>query len=286
MHCRKRIDQEQKFYLLHISVLREFLELEFGVLKKEIKDFEFDFEKIVDDFVLFCFFVGNDFLPNLPSMYIPNGSLGVIFEVYKSILPSLGKRSRIFLLILSFSSFSFSFSFSIPQGGYINENGYLNLKRCERLIQELSENEKTAFDNEKKAELLAKQRKQRRGLDSLLFQSFRQGIEPPITFFFTLSARVTEPVEEEIPTENIVLTSNQKVIFQQLKVFHEESKRRSAKAPQEALHFPSSLSQKERSFIKRVAQELCLNVEMSEGIVSPLCEWAFESSQVEYNCFP
>lgn len=71
-------------------MLREFLELEFDALKGDIKTFQYDFEKVIDDFILFCYFVGNDFLPNLPSMYIPNGSLGVIFEVYKSILPSLG----------------------------------------------------------------------------------------------------------------------------------------------------------------------------------------------------
>jgi len=45
----------------------------------------------------------------------------------------------------------------------MNEQGHLNLGRCERFIKELAENEKTAFDNEKKAELMAKQRRQRKG---------------------------------------------------------------------------------------------------------------------------
>jgi len=79
--------------------------MEFNVLKETLTEFQYDFEKIIDDFILFCFFVGNDFLPSLPSMYIPNGSLAVLFETYKTVLPSLG--------FLFFFSFSFSFSFSL-----------------------------------------------------------------------------------------------------------------------------------------------------------------------------
>ena len=49
---------EYQFFL--ISVLREYLELEFNFLKKKIK-FKYDFEKIIDDFIFLCFFIGNDF---------------------------------------------------------------------------------------------------------------------------------------------------------------------------------------------------------------------------------
>lgn len=68
-------------------MLREYLYLEF----KNIKiPHGFDFERIVDDFVFLCFFVGNDFLPHLPSLAIREGALDALLFIYKNLLPSLG----------------------------------------------------------------------------------------------------------------------------------------------------------------------------------------------------
>ncbi|RHY54104.1 hypothetical protein DYB30_009763, partial [Aphanomyces astaci] len=52
--------------------------------------FPYDFERIVDDFVFMCFFVGNDFLPHLPCMDIRDGAVDYLLLVYAKLLPSLG----------------------------------------------------------------------------------------------------------------------------------------------------------------------------------------------------
>ena len=76
----------QKFYLLHISLLREYLELEFTSLR-EVLPFKYDLENIIDDYILLHIFVGNDFLPHLPGLHINEGALELLFQIYKRVLP-------------------------------------------------------------------------------------------------------------------------------------------------------------------------------------------------------
>ncbi|KAI2463112.1 exoribonuclease 1 [Annulohypoxylon bovei var. microspora] len=115
--------EHQNFYLMHLCIVREYLELEFQDLKKEgsIK-VPFDMERIIDDFILMAFFVGNDFLPNLPHLHINEGALATMFRLYKQVLPQCD--------------------------GYINEGGVINLSRLKLLLEELSKEEGRYFENE------------------------------------------------------------------------------------------------------------------------------------------
>jgi 5'-3' exoribonuclease 1 len=116
--------EHQNFFLMHLCIVREYLELEFQELKdpNNLAGVAFDMERIIDDFILMAFFVGNDFLPNLPHLHINEGALALMFNVYKKVLPKAG--------------------------GYINDGGVIDLRRLEMLLVELSDVEYRHFDHE------------------------------------------------------------------------------------------------------------------------------------------
>jgi 5'-3' exoribonuclease 1 len=75
------------FYLLHISLLREYLHLEFADLHSHPM---YDLERIIDDFILLAMLVGNDFLPHLPGLHINEGAVSLLFGIYKKIFQITG----------------------------------------------------------------------------------------------------------------------------------------------------------------------------------------------------
>ena len=84
--------EHTNFFLLHLCVFREYLDLEFSTLAQSLP-FTYNLEHIIDDFILLCVFVGNDFLPNLPDLHIHENALEKLFDIYKEALPTAGMCS-------------------------------------------------------------------------------------------------------------------------------------------------------------------------------------------------
>ncbi|WFD30621.1 exonuclease II Exo2 [Malassezia sp. CBS 17886] len=109
------------FYLLHLSLLREYLEMEFSGLRGKLP-FRFDLERIIDDYILLHIFVGNDFLPHLPGLHINEGALEVLFQIYETVLPHAG--------------------------GYLNDHGTLHPARLQLVLDELVKRDRAQFVHE------------------------------------------------------------------------------------------------------------------------------------------
>ena len=71
-----------RFELLHFSVLRDYLALEFET-KEVYPKSQFLLEPTIDDFVFMTFFVGNDFLPHMPALDIGDEAFDLLFYAYK-----------------------------------------------------------------------------------------------------------------------------------------------------------------------------------------------------------
>ncbi|CAF0854753.1 unnamed protein product [Didymodactylos carnosus] len=105
------LPEEINWHLLHLNILREYIDLEFRPIKDQLK-FPYDIDKIVDDWILMGYLVGNDFVPHLPHFHINENALPLLWDTYKKILPKLD--------------------------GYMNDNGHMILSRFETYITELS----------------------------------------------------------------------------------------------------------------------------------------------------
>eukprot|EP01038_Epipyxis_sp_PR26KG_P008199 gene8199-11090_t len=79
-----RQTKEAQFQLLHLSILREYITLEFGYGCSWVPDQE----RLYDDFIFLTFLVGNDFLPHLPTLDISEHAFDVLFAAYRDLMQS------------------------------------------------------------------------------------------------------------------------------------------------------------------------------------------------------
>ncbi|XP_065833405.1 5'-3' exoribonuclease 2-like [Oscarella lobularis] len=120
---------EKEFIFIRLSVLREYLEKE---LRMDGLPFPFDLERAIDDWVFMCFFVGNDFLPHLPSLQIREGAIDRLVRLYKESLSQAG--------------------------GFLTKNGIVNLKRVQKMLTDLGHMEDGIFKKRQSDEIAFKQR--------------------------------------------------------------------------------------------------------------------------------
>ena len=111
------------FIWLHVSVLREYLEAELYVPQQP---FRFDLERALDDWVFMCFFVGNDFLPHLPSLDIREDGIDTLIAIWRDNIPLMG--------------------------GYVVKDGVVNLERAQLILDGLAKQEDAIFRRRKQTE--------------------------------------------------------------------------------------------------------------------------------------
>ena len=124
---------EQKYIFVRLNVLREYLERE---LNMPNLPFEFDLERAIDDWVFMCFFVGNDFLPHLPSLEIREGAIDRLVSLYKKAV--------------------------YKTGGYVTNSGLVNMMRVQLIMTDLGQVEDEIFRQRQSREQEYKRREKER----------------------------------------------------------------------------------------------------------------------------
>ena len=108
--------EKKPFIFLDVSVLREYLEIELNLPQSPIP---FNLEQAIDDWVFLIFFVGNDFLPHLPSLEIREGAIDTLLKIWREEFPRMG--------------------------GYLTDHGKVVYSRAEIIIEGLARREDEIF---------------------------------------------------------------------------------------------------------------------------------------------
>jgi len=127
---------QKPFIWLHVNILREYLQAELHVPHLP---FEFDLERAIDDWVFLCFFVGNDFLPHLPSLDIREEGIDTLTAIWRDNIAHMD--------------------------GYVTKDGSVNLERAQFILDGLAKQESAIFKRRKQVEDKREANAKRRKLD-------------------------------------------------------------------------------------------------------------------------
>ncbi|KAJ6510089.1 XRN 5'-3' exonuclease N-terminus-domain-containing protein [Mycena vitilis] len=166
IEVKKEPDAKKPFIFLDIAILREYLEVELDVPQIY---FPFNFEQAVDDWVLLIFFVGNDFLPHLPSLEIREGAIDTLLRIWKQELPRMG--------------------------GYLTNHGNIVLERAQIILEGLAQREDEIFKRRREAENRQDQNAKRRKLEE------KKNIRPSSSLALTAAPTAPSgpPVHHPLP---------------------------------------------------------------------------------------
>jgi 5'-3' exoribonuclease 2 len=105
---------------LHTNILREYLSVEMETPKRR---FKYDLERSLDDWVFMCFFVGNDFLPHLPSLEIRDQGIDLLISIWRDLAAEMDD--------------------------YVTKDGFPDMRRVQQILSALASREADIFKKRK-----------------------------------------------------------------------------------------------------------------------------------------
>ncbi|KAG6868464.1 hypothetical protein C0993_002439 [Termitomyces sp. T159_Od127] len=165
---KKPRSDQKPFIFLDVAILREYLEVELNIPQTPIP---FSLEQAIDDWVLLIFFVGNDFLPHLPSLEIREGAIDTLLKIWKQELPRMG--------------------------GYLTSHGRLEMARAQIILEGLAKREDEIFRKRREAEERQDQNAKRRKLEQ---QSSKAGFATGPSPTLGLTVNPTNSSSPSVPS--------------------------------------------------------------------------------------
>jgi 5'-3' exoribonuclease 2 len=112
--------QLKPYIWMHTGILREYLAVEMDTPKRK---FTYDLERALDDWVFMCFFVGNDFLPHLPSLEIRDQGIDLLISIWRDLAADMDD--------------------------YVTKDGYPDMRRVQQILSALAGKEADIFKKRK-----------------------------------------------------------------------------------------------------------------------------------------